>query len=433
MNATITTSECPKCRGPMTIARRDARWSADACKACRDLARRAAFSARRRDPKAIRLALALRGAFGDAWFGVEDAEALGMKFGRDRGRIERLLIEMGEGTFDPETLTGSPSDGVLAESKVDEHHFFRFDLPVGRKLVAALMRARGGAGTVASAAKARPRTVASSTVSTAVTGAPSIRSVRAIAAFAAHALILDRTLKEIRFAPRRHGARAMIAAPPFRAEPARDPQSWGTYTEAAARAEANELKAFDAEVEAHARWIGGLPAAHRAAARERLLRSLPSDLAPDVLKEFAHAERCAVPATTRRQTSRERRSASRERSSSASLRECVRDDEGEPPPRFLPVIPITVFVAAQDVEGALGCSRATALPSCWLSASRPSFTRGLRRRHLRRTRRKKERCARPERRPAVTHMQQTPPPLPRFLGLPGHPKPRFPREKWHAR
>jgi len=47
MNATITTSECPKCGGPMTIARNDARWSAAACKACRDLARRAAFSARR--------------------------------------------------------------------------------------------------------------------------------------------------------------------------------------------------------------------------------------------------------------------------------------------------------------------------------------------------------------------------------------------------
>jgi hypothetical protein len=120
-----------------------------------------------------------------------------MKFGRDRVRVEKLLVEMGDGTFDPETLTGSPGDGALAESTIDEHRSFRFALPVGRRLVAALMRARGSARTVAPAAKPRSRTVASSTVPTAATGAPSIDSARSIAAFAAHALILDRTLKKI--------------------------------------------------------------------------------------------------------------------------------------------------------------------------------------------------------------------------------------------
>ena len=39
MNATIATSECPKCGGPVTLARSHARWSADACKGFNDLRR----------------------------------------------------------------------------------------------------------------------------------------------------------------------------------------------------------------------------------------------------------------------------------------------------------------------------------------------------------------------------------------------------------
>lgn len=169
----------------------------------------------------------------------------------------------------------------------------------------------------------------------------------------------------------------MIAAPHVRAEPAPGPQRWGIYTEAAARAEAHELKAFDAEVEAHARWLGGLPAAQRASSRERLLRELPSDLVPDMIGEFAQAERYVRTVATGRQVSRGRRSASREGNSSAILRERVRDEEGEPPPRYLPVIPITVFVRAQDVEGALGCSRATAYEHLRQAARRPEGTRGM--------------------------------------------------------
>ena len=46
-----------------------------------------------------------------------------------------------------------------------------------------------------------------------------------------------------------------------------------------------------------------------------------------------------------------------------------------------------------------------------LSVSRPSSTRGFRRRSSRRTARKKKRCARPARRPALTHLQQTRPPV----------------------
>lgn len=169
----------------------------------------------------------------------------------------------------------------------------------------------------------------------------------------------------------------MIAASAFRTEPAHGLVRWIVYTEAAARDDANELKAFDAEVETHARWLGGLPAAQRAASRERLLRSLPSDLVPDIIKEFAQAERYAALAATARPMSRGRRAARAERSASASHRERAPDEDGEPPPRYLPVVPITVFVTADDVEGALGCARATAYDHLRRAARRCAGQRGM--------------------------------------------------------
>lgn len=106
---------CPKCGGPMTIARSHARWSPDKSRGCRDLAGRAASNARRGAPTGMKLARALRAAFGYRWFELEEGLPIAVKFGRDRHRFEAFLNEMGEGDFDPRTNKGSPGDGVLVE------------------------------------------------------------------------------------------------------------------------------------------------------------------------------------------------------------------------------------------------------------------------------------------------------------------------------